>query len=54
VIERIDGALVGERAQYGASDIAGQHLAAQEHHDAEQEQRDKRQGYTPNKEGENG
>ena len=42
VVERIDRALVGKRPEHGAPDIAGQHLAAQKHHDAEQKQRDQR------------
>ena len=40
VIERIDRPLVGKRAEHGAPDIARQHLAAGEHDDAEQPQRD--------------
>ena len=43
VIERVDRPLVGERAEHGAPDIARQQLAAGEHDDAEQPQRDQRQ-----------
>jgi hypothetical protein len=47
MIEHLDGALVGERAEDRAADIAGQYLAAQEHHHAEQKQRDQRERQSP-------
>ena len=43
VSQGIDGALVGKRSQNGATDITRQHLAADENHHAEQEQRDQGQ-----------
>jgi hypothetical protein len=50
MVERIDRALVGERPENGPPDIARKHLAAKEHHDAEQEQRDERQSQAPGEE----
>jgi hypothetical protein len=39
--------LIGERAQDGPRDIAGQHLSAHEYDDAQQEQGDERKRYPP-------
>jgi hypothetical protein len=43
MIERGNGARIGERAEYRAADIARQQLAAREHDHRQQPQRDQRQ-----------